>query len=90
EATSSGEPDAGNLHVRFDEGRGTAKVPSYSTGSESVFYVSRLRLTRSATPTRGISTSTANRLLTRGSESVFYVSTIAAATVGYTYQGYQH
>jgi hypothetical protein len=34
EATSSGEPDAGNLHVRFDEGRGTLKVPSYSTGSE--------------------------------------------------------
>jgi hypothetical protein len=32
EATSSGEPDAGNLHVRFDEGRGTS-VPSYSTGS---------------------------------------------------------
>src|ERR1035438_10261834 len=28
----SGEPDAGNLHVRFDEGRGTS-VPSYSTGS---------------------------------------------------------
>jgi hypothetical protein len=26
---SSGEPDAGNLHVRFDEGRGTL-VPSYS------------------------------------------------------------
>jgi hypothetical protein len=33
EATSSGEPDAGNPHVRFDEGRGTS-VPSYSTGSE--------------------------------------------------------
>jgi hypothetical protein len=32
EATSSGKPDAGNLHVRFDEGRGTS-VPSYSTGS---------------------------------------------------------
>jgi len=30
EATSSGEPDAGNLHVRFDEWRGAAKVPSYS------------------------------------------------------------
>lgn len=25
-----GEPDAGNLHVRFDEGRGDS--PSYSTG----------------------------------------------------------
>jgi hypothetical protein len=34
EATSSGEPDAGNPHVRFDEGRGTGLVPSYSTGSE--------------------------------------------------------
>ena len=32
EATCSGEPDAGNPHVRFDEGRGTS-VPSYSTGS---------------------------------------------------------
>ncbi len=31
---SSGEPDAGNLHVRFDEGRGTL-VPSYSAGSVS-------------------------------------------------------
>src|ERR1043165_5894124 len=28
----SGEPDAGNLHLRFDEGRGTFPVPSYSTG----------------------------------------------------------
>ena len=24
----------GNLHLRFDEGRGTFPVPSYSTGSE--------------------------------------------------------
>jgi len=32
--TSSGEPDAGNPHVRFDEGRGTRLVPSYSTGSD--------------------------------------------------------
>jgi hypothetical protein len=32
-ATSFGEPDAGNPHVRFDEGRGTVLVPSYSTGS---------------------------------------------------------
>ena len=38
EATSSGEPDAGNPHVRFDEGRGT-KVPSYSTGSVSALIV---------------------------------------------------
>ena len=29
----SGEPDVGNLHLRFDEGRGTFSVPSYSTGS---------------------------------------------------------
>lgn len=29
----SGEPDVGNLHLRFDEGRGTFPVPSYSTGS---------------------------------------------------------
>jgi len=35
EATSSGEPDAGNLHVRFVEGRGTS-VPSYSTRSVSI------------------------------------------------------
>jgi hypothetical protein len=28
----SGEPDAGNPHVRFDEGRGDFKSPSYSTG----------------------------------------------------------
>jgi hypothetical protein len=27
----SGEPDVGNLHLRFDEGRGTFSVPSYST-----------------------------------------------------------
>jgi hypothetical protein len=27
----SGEPDVGNLHLRFDEGRGTCSVPSYST-----------------------------------------------------------
>src|SRR6266849_2769119 len=32
EVTCSGEPDTGNPHVRFDEGRGTS-VPSYSTGS---------------------------------------------------------
>src|SRR5450759_1735337 len=32
-ATSSGEPDAGNPHVRFDEGRGDIESPSYSTGS---------------------------------------------------------
>lgn len=31
-ASTSGAPDAGNPHVRFDEGRGTS-VPSYSTGS---------------------------------------------------------
>ena len=30
----SGEPDVGNLHLRFDEGRGTCSVPSYSTGSD--------------------------------------------------------
>jgi hypothetical protein len=30
-ATSSGEPDAGNPHVRFDEGRGDIESPSYST-----------------------------------------------------------
>ena len=36
EATSSGEPDAGNPHVRFDEGRGSSD-PSYSTGSASYF-----------------------------------------------------
>ena len=24
----------GNLHLRFDEGKGTSSVPSYSTGSE--------------------------------------------------------
>jgi len=35
EATCSGEPDAGNPHVRFDEGRGTS-VPSYSTGSDTL------------------------------------------------------
>ena len=29
----SGEPDVGNLHLRFDEGRGAFSVPSYSTGS---------------------------------------------------------
>ena len=33
-ATSSGEPDAGNPHVRFDEGRGDIESPSYSTGSD--------------------------------------------------------
>jgi hypothetical protein len=33
-ATSSGEPDAGNPHVRFDEGRGDVESPSYSTGSD--------------------------------------------------------
>ena len=27
EATYSGEPDAGNPHVRFDEGRGTFGSP---------------------------------------------------------------
>ena len=27
----SGEPDVGNLHLRFDEGRGTGSVLSYST-----------------------------------------------------------
>jgi len=32
----SGEPDVGNLHLRFDEGRGTFPVPSYSTGSVNV------------------------------------------------------
>ena len=31
----SGEPDVGNLHLRFDEGRGTFLVPSYSTGSQT-------------------------------------------------------
>ena len=35
EVTCSGEPDAGNPHVRFYEGRGTS-VPSYSTGSEPI------------------------------------------------------
>src|SRR5579872_3798775 len=33
----SGEPDVGNLHLRFDEGRGTFPVPSYSTGSVREF-----------------------------------------------------
>jgi hypothetical protein len=48
EATSSGEPDAGNPHVRFDEGRGAAKVPSYSTGSvDSARY-------RAATVSQGV------------------------------------
>jgi hypothetical protein len=27
----SGEPDVGNLHLRFDEGRGASSVLSYST-----------------------------------------------------------
>ena len=35
----SGEPDAGNLHLRFDEGRGGhgshCRLLSYSTGSET-------------------------------------------------------
>ena len=35
-ATSSGEPDAGNPHVRFDEGRGDIESPSYSTGSDGL------------------------------------------------------
>ena len=34
EVTSSGEPDAGNPHVRFEEGR-SASASSYSTGSVS-------------------------------------------------------
>jgi hypothetical protein len=38
EATSSGEPDAGNPHVRFDEGRGTI-VPSYSTRLRIGIYI---------------------------------------------------
>ena len=32
ETRSSGEPDVGNLHLRFDEGRGVLAAPSYSTG----------------------------------------------------------
>jgi len=31
----SGEPDVVNLHLRFDEGRGTCSVPSYSTGPQT-------------------------------------------------------
>ena len=32
----SGEPDVGNLHLRFDEGRGTVSVLSYSTSQRVV------------------------------------------------------
>ena len=32
----SGEPDVGDLHLRFDEGRGTFSVLSYSTTRASV------------------------------------------------------
>ena len=43
----SGEPDVGNLHLRFDEGRGTFSVPSYSTFGEGMAsgrtYADRLR-----------------------------------------------
>ena len=35
EVTSSGEPDAGNPHVRFEEGR-SASASSYSTGSVTI------------------------------------------------------
>jgi len=42
-ATSSGEPDAGNPHVRFDEGRGDIESPSYSTGSDKVSQIGASR-----------------------------------------------
>jgi hypothetical protein len=43
ETRSSGEPDVGNLHLRFDEGRGVLAAPSYSTGSEKAAYRDGMR-----------------------------------------------
>jgi hypothetical protein len=41
EAASSGEPDAGNPHVRFDEGRGDVHVPLLLYGLQEAHFEPR-------------------------------------------------